>query len=105
MLNAYPLPTSSGRFNNFSSNLLQSNNANSFDGRIDEQISAKNLVFARYSYQGTTNIAPSTYLVTTIPGISTPVHLSDEASFAGTSYTPTPTIGVGLYSGLYAHDC
>ncbi len=95
MINAYPLPTSSGRFNNYSSNLIQSNNANSVDGRIDEQISAKNLVFARYSYQGTTNIAPSTYPVTTIPGISTPVHLSDEASFAGTSYTPTQQLAVG----------
>jgi hypothetical protein len=95
MINAYPLPTATGRFNNYSSNLLQSNNANSWDGRIDEQISAKNLVFARYSYQGTSNIAPSTYPVTTIPGISTPVHLSDEASFAGTSYTPTQQLAVG----------
>jgi hypothetical protein len=35
------------------------------------------------------NVAPSTYPVTTIPGVSTPVHLGDEASFAGTSFTPT----------------
>jgi hypothetical protein len=95
MLNAYPLPTSTGRFNNYSSNLLQSQNANSFDGRIDEQITPRDLVFGRYSYQSTTNIAPSTYPVTTIPGISTPVHLSDEASFAGTSATPTSQTALG----------
>jgi hypothetical protein len=95
MLNAYPLPTSTGRFNNYSSNLLQSQNANSFDGRIDEQITPRDLVFGRYSYQSTTNIAPSTYPVTTSPGISTPVHLSDEASFAGTSSTPTSQTALG----------
>jgi hypothetical protein len=95
MLNAYPLPTSTGRFNNYSSNLLQSQNANSFDVRIDEQITPRDLVFGRYSYQSTTNIAPSTYPVTTIPGISTPVHLSDEASFAGTSATPTSQTALG----------
>jgi hypothetical protein len=95
MLNAYPLPTSTGRFNNYSSNLLQSQNANSFDGRMDEQITPRDLVFGRYSYQSTTNVAPSTYPVTTIPGISTPVHLSDEASFAGTSATPTSQTALG----------
>jgi hypothetical protein len=95
MLNAYPLPTSTGRFNNYSSNLLQSQNANSFDVRMDEQITPRDLVFGRYSYQSTTNIAPSTYPVTTIPGISTPVHLSDEASFAGTSATPTSQTALG----------
>jgi hypothetical protein len=95
MLNAYPLPTSTGRFNNYSSNLLQSQNANSFDVRIDEQITPRDLVFGRYSYQSTTNIAPSTYPVTTIPGISTPVHLSDEASFAGTSASPTSQTALG----------
>jgi hypothetical protein len=95
MINAYPLPTSSGRFNNYSSNLIQSNNANSVDARIDEQITSKDIIFGRYSYQSTTNIAPSTYPVTTIPGISTPVHLSDEASFAGTSATPTQQEALG----------
>jgi Carboxypeptidase regulatory-like domain/TonB dependent receptor len=95
MINAYPLPTSTGRFNNYSSNLLQTNNANSYDVRIDEQITTRDLIFGRYSYQGTSNIAPSTYPVTTIPGISTPVHLSDEASFAGTSFTPTRQLALG----------
>jgi len=95
MINAYPLPTSSGRFNNYSSNLIQSNNANSVDARIDEQVTSKDIIFGRYSYQSTTNIAPSTYPATTIPGISTPVHLSDEASFAGTSATPTQQVALG----------
>jgi Carboxypeptidase regulatory-like domain/TonB dependent receptor len=95
MINAYPLPTATSRLNNYSSNLIQSNNANSFDGRIDEQVTSRDILFGRYSYQKTVNIAPSTYPVTTIPGISTPVHLSDEASFAGTSSTPTQQIALG----------
>ena len=95
IINAYPLPTSSGLLNNYSSNQLQSNNANSFDGRIDEQVTSRDIIFGRYSYQKTANIAPSTYPVSSIPGISTPVHLSDEASFAGTSTTPTQQVALG----------
>jgi len=95
MINAYPQPTSSALFNNYSSNLIQSNNANSFDVRIDEQATAKDIFFGRYSLQNTKNFAPSTYPTTTIPGISTPVDLSDEASFAGTSSTPTQQLALG----------
>jgi hypothetical protein len=95
MLNAYPQPTSSARFNNYSSNLIQINNANSFDVRGDGQLSSKDIFFGRYSMQNTMNIAPSTYPKTTIPGVSTPVDLSDEASFAGTSSTPTQQFALG----------
>jgi hypothetical protein len=95
MLNAYPIPTSTARFNNYSSNLIQSNNANSFDVRGDEQLTSKDIFFGRYSMQNTKNFAPSTYPTTTIPGISTPVDLSDEASFAGTSSTPTQQVALG----------
>jgi Carboxypeptidase regulatory-like domain len=89
MINAYPTPTNNNVTQNYQSSAIQSNNYNQGDVRIDEHITANDQVFARYSIQNTLNIAPSTYPVTTIPGVSTPVHLGDEASFAGTSSTPT----------------
>jgi hypothetical protein len=89
MINAYPQPTSAARTNNYTSSAIQTNNYNQGDIRLDEQFNERNSFFARYSVQKTVNIAPSTYPVTTIAGISTPVHLSDEASFAGSSTSPT----------------
>ncbi|MBV8707283.1 MAG: TonB-dependent receptor, partial [Acidobacteriaceae bacterium] len=88
MINAYPLPTSSGRFNNYLANLIQNQRWNQGDARVDHQITPKDNFFARYSMQNTETIVPSTYPTTTIPGLSTPVNLSDEASFAGTSFSP-----------------
>jgi Carboxypeptidase regulatory-like domain len=89
MIDAYPLPTGPGRFNNYSSNTIATNNADQGDVRVDEQLTQKDILFARWSIQNSLNIAPSTYPRTTISGISTPVYLSDEGSFAGTSSTPT----------------
>ena len=89
MINAYPLPTSAAITSNYSSSQLQTNNYDQGDIRIDHTLTAKDSIFARYSNQRTQNIAPSTYPVTTIAGVSTPVHLSDEGSFAGTSTSPT----------------
>ena len=88
MINAYPQPTASGRFNNYSSNQTIITNSDSGDVRVDEQLDQRDMLFARYSIQKSLNVAPSTYPVTTIPGVSTPVHLSDEASFAGSSSAP-----------------
>ncbi len=88
LLNAYPTPTSPGRFNNYAANLTQQQNWNQGDIRLDHQISPKDQFFARYSIQNTSTIVPSTYPATTIPGISGPVNLSDEASFAGISFQP-----------------
>ncbi len=88
MINAYPTPTGPGRFNNYLSNQVQNQQWNQGDVRVDHQLSPKDSFFARYSIQNTTTIVPSTYPQTTIPGISTPVDLSDEGSFAGTSSQP-----------------
>jgi hypothetical protein len=89
MINAYPTPTSTARLNNYSMARIQIQDYDQGDVRVDEQITAKDSIFARWSIQNTTTISPSTYAQTTIPGISTPVSLSDEASFAGTSFQPT----------------
>jgi Carboxypeptidase regulatory-like domain len=89
MINAYPTPTSTGRFNNYSMARIQAQDWDQGDVRVDEQMTAKDSLFARWSIQYTTTVSPSTYPQSTIPGISQPVSLSDEASFAGTSFQPT----------------
>jgi len=88
MINAYPQPTSTARLNNYLSNTALNQRWNQGDVRLDHQISSKDNFFARYSIQNTETLVPSTYPATTIPGISGQVNLSDEASFAGTSFQP-----------------
>src|SRR3984957_6098204 len=94
MINAYPTPTSTARLNNYSMARIQTQDYDQGDVRIDEQITAKDSVFARWSIQNTTTVSPSTYPQSTIPGISSPVSLSDEASFAGTSSQPTQHVAI-----------
>jgi hypothetical protein len=88
MIAAYPQPTSTGRFNNYLANLIQHQKWNQGDARIDHQITPTDNFFARWSIQNTETLVPSTYPSTTIPGLPGPVNLSDEASFAGTSFQP-----------------
>ena len=51
MLNAYPTPTSTARLNNYASNAIAVNNSDSGDIRVDEQLTQKDILFARYSIQ------------------------------------------------------
>ena len=88
MVRAYPQPTSSGRFNNYLANLIQNQNWNQGDARIDHQITSRDNFFARWSIQNTETHVPSSFPTTTIPGISQPLNLGDEGSFAGTSFSP-----------------
>ena len=88
MINAYPTPTSTARLNNYAVPRIQPQNYDQGDVRMDEQITTKDSIFARWSIQDTTTISPSTYVQSTIPGISTPVSLSDEASFAAPRSSP-----------------
>ena len=94
MINAYPIPTISGRFNNYAAARIQTQNWDQGDIRVDEQITQKDSFFARYSIQNTITNVPSTYPTTTIPGVSQPVSLSDEASFAGTSLQPAQHVAI-----------
>jgi len=89
MINAYPVPTSPARFNNYLGNLIQHQNWNQGDARIDHQMTPRDNFFARWSIQNTQTIVPSTYPSTQIAGISQALNLGDEASFAGTSFAPT----------------
>ena len=88
MIRAYPNPTSTARFNNYLANLVQKQDWNQGDARIDHQITPKDNIFARWSIQNTETRVPSSYPATTIPGIDGPVNLGDEGSFAGSSFSP-----------------
>ena len=88
MINAYPAPMNSARFNNYLANLVQNQKWNQGDVRVDHQITPRDNFFARWSIQNTETRVPSTYPSVTIPGLSQPVNLADEASFAGTSFSP-----------------
>lgn len=88
MIRAYPTPTSSARFSNYLANLVQNQRWNQGDIRVDHQITPRDNLFARYSIQNTETRVPSSYPSTSIAGISKPVNLADEASFAGTSFSP-----------------
>lgn len=88
MINAYPTPTNPGRFNNYLVNNVQNQKWNQGDVRIDHQITPRDNFFARWSIQNTETTVPSTYPPVSIPGLSMPVNLADEASFAGTSSSP-----------------
>jgi hypothetical protein len=49
ILNAFPLPTQSGDFNNFARTAPILDNTNSYDARVDWSPNSKDLVFARYT--------------------------------------------------------
>jgi hypothetical protein len=88
MVNAYPLPLTSALTNNYTSNMSQQQTWDQGDIRFDQNFTSKDTFFARYSIQHTNTVVPATYPPTTIAGISHPLMLGDEASFAGTSFQP-----------------
>src|SRR5947209_2682646 len=88
MVNAYPLPLTGGLTNNYTTNLNQLQNWDQGDIRVDHQISSNDQFLARYGIQHTATTVPPSYPPTTIAGISHPVLLGDEASFAGVSDNP-----------------
>ncbi len=65
LLNLYPLPTSSGLVNNFSVNPAQRNNVSSFDWRVDQNFSARDTAFGRWSWSNNTLVPPSPF-----PGVA-----------------------------------
>jgi hypothetical protein len=101
MVNAYPLPFTSSLTNNYTSNQSQLQNWDQGDIRVDHSFSSNDTFFARYSIQHTSTIVPPTYPLTTIPGISHPLPLGDEASFAGTSFQPVQH-AVADYTHLFS---
>jgi hypothetical protein len=85
LIHAYPLPDRPGLVNNQTTNPKDKQRWNQGDVRLDWNWSDRNTVFGRFSRQDTVTTRPSTFQPVTIQGMSTPVGLGSEASFAGDS--------------------
>lgn len=57
----FPLPNLPGQLNNFARNALLTDNANSYNGRVDWVLDPSNSVFARYSYSNRDRFIPGFY--------------------------------------------
>jgi hypothetical protein len=86
LIQAYPLPQRSGLANNQTTNPKTAQRWDLGDARLDYNLSPANQLFGRFSIQNTETIKPSTFAPTVIPGMSIPVSLGDESTFAGDSY-------------------
>jgi hypothetical protein len=89
LVQAYPLPLRPGLANNYTGSPKEAQNWDQGDLRADYNLSSRDQIFARYSRQDTTTIKPSTFAPVTVPGMSEPVSLGDEGTFAGTSILVT----------------
>jgi outer membrane receptor protein involved in Fe transport len=88
LMNAYPTPQTSGLINNYTANIAGTQSWNQGDVRIDHQFNTTNNFFARWAFQRTSTFTPNTFPAVQIAGISTPIKLGNEDSFAGTSFSP-----------------
>ena len=61
VLNLYPKPNLSGQFNNFLFNPVARNNQDSFDIRVDHQVTAKNSLFGYFSYNNVNAFHPDPF--------------------------------------------
>jgi hypothetical protein len=66
----FPLPNAPGDLNNFVRNALATDNDDSYDGRVDWNISTNNTLFGRYSYSNRSRFIPG-YLGGIADGTST----------------------------------
>lgn len=85
LVNAYPLPQLPGLVNNHITNPGEKQQWDQGDIRVDWNWNDKNTVFGRFSRQDTTTTRPSTFAPVTLAGISNPVSLGNEDTFAGAS--------------------
>ena len=67
---------------------MQHQKWNQGDIRVDHQASSKDSFFARYSIQNTETQCPEHFPAVAFPGLSKPINLGDEDSFAGTAFQP-----------------
>jgi outer membrane receptor protein involved in Fe transport len=85
LINAYPLPTSTALANNLVTTPTRTQDWNQFDVRIDHTHSDRNNFLGRYSWSKTTTVNPYTFTAVQLPGVSKPVGLGNEDTFAGPS--------------------
>ncbi len=80
LLNLYPVPNSSGLFNNYSADPILRNDANQFDIRIDHNFSEKDSIFGRVTYVDNPEFIPGPF-----PGIADGGSFSDGDQSAKSS--------------------
>jgi len=80
VIQAYPLPSTSGLTNNQFTNPVLGQNNDTGDGRIDWNLDANNTIFGRFSRQDTLTNTPSTFGFRTVPGLSIPVSLGNSTN-------------------------
>ena len=85
LMQAYPAPQTSALTNNYTAILKDVQRWDQGDGRLDWNWNESNVVFGRFSRQDTVTTRPSTFPPVTIAGMSTPVSLGNEDTFAGDS--------------------
>ncbi len=95
LLAAYPLPTNSGRINNYLANLNLVQNWDQGDVRVDHQLTSNDNLFARWSIQHTTTTAPYTFPAVSIQGLPKPIGVGNEDSFAGPAFNPVQHVVIG----------
>ncbi len=88
LINAYPVPQTSGLANNYVAQLQQTQDWNQGDARLDHQFTPNDNFFARWSLQHTTTFAPNTFPEAPIAGVSKKVGVGNEDSFAGPAFNP-----------------
>jgi len=90
--NAYPAPTRAGVINNYLATEQSYSHYNTFDVRLDWTATAKDLVFARFSYDNSTQIK-TPELVTLPAGFGTGSNYVHARSYAlGETHTFSPAI-------------
>ena len=92
MINAYPTPTSSGRFNNYLANLAQTSELES--GRCSRRSPdhRRRTISSRASpFRIRKRMFPALIRRSRIPGISQPVNLGDEARLPAPRFSPRST--------------
>ena len=90
LVDAYPVPQTAGKINNYTSNMAQTQRWDQGDVRIDHQFSEKDTFFSRWSIQNTITHVPNTLPPADIPGIPIKVGLGYEV--AGDSSQPAQHI-------------
>jgi hypothetical protein len=85
LINAYPLPTTSGLVNNLVTAPTRKQNWDQYDVRVDHTQNERNSFFTRYSWSKTATTNPFTFAAVQLPGLSKAVGLGNEDTFAGTS--------------------
>lgn len=82
LIQAYPLPSTSGLTSNQFTNPVLGQNNDTGNGRIDWNLNGNNNVFGRFSRQDTLTNTPSTFGFRTVPGMSIPVSVGNSGNFA-----------------------